>query len=58
MLRALLNFFVNMVSSANMCPKSEKEAFEDFKLLAAKEQRSASNLASKLINDYIKKHKK
>ena len=36
----------------------EKEAFEDFKVLAAKEQRSASNLASKLINDYIKKHKK
>lgn len=31
----------------------EKEAFEKFKKLAQKEQRSASNLAAKLINDYI-----
>lgn len=31
----------------------EKEAFEKFKKLAEKEKRSASNLASKLINDYI-----
>lgn len=31
----------------------EKETFENFKKLAQKEQRSASNLAAKLINDYI-----
>ena len=33
----------------------EKETFEEFKKNAAKEKRSASNLASKLITDYIKK---
>ena len=32
----------------------EKETFEKFKILAQKEQRSASNLASKLITDYVK----
>ena len=31
----------------------EKEVFEKFKNLAQKEKRSASNLAAKLINDYI-----
>ena len=31
----------------------EKEMFEKFKKLAEKEKRSASNLASKLINDYV-----
>ena len=35
----------------------EKEIFEKFKILAQKEQRSASNLAAKLINDYIKENK-
>ena len=34
----------------------EKEIFEKFKNLAQKEKRSASNLASKLITDYIEKH--
>ena len=32
----------------------EEETFEKFKKLAQKEQRSASNLASKLITDYVK----
>ena len=32
----------------------EKEVFEDFKKIAQNEQRSASNLASKLISDYVK----
>jgi len=36
----------------------EKETFEKFKKLADKEKRSASNLANKLINDYIEKHSK
>ncbi len=31
----------------------EKKIFEQFKNLAQKEQRSASNLASKLIIDYV-----
>lgn len=35
----------------------EKETFEEFKNIAEKEQRSASNLASKLITDYIKNNK-
>ena len=34
----------------------EKDTFEKFKLVAQKEQRSASNLASKLINDYVSKN--
>lgn len=34
----------------------EKEMFEKFKILADKEKRSASNLANKLINDYVKEH--
>lgn len=36
----------------------EKEVFEKFKNLADKEKRSASNLANKLINDYVKEHSK
>jgi len=32
----------------------EKEIFEKFKILAQEENRSASNLASKLISDYVK----
>lgn len=35
----------------------DKEVFEDFKIVAEKEQRSASNLASKLIIDYVKNNK-
>lgn len=35
----------------------EKETFEEFKNIAEKEKRSASNLASKLINDYVAKNK-
>lgn len=35
----------------------EKEMFEKFKILAEKEQRSASNLAAKLIMEYIDKSK-
>ncbi len=31
----------------------EKETFERFKEIAKQEQRSASNLASKLITDYV-----
>lgn len=34
----------------------EKEIFEKFKNLAQKENRSASNLASKLIKDYVENH--
>lgn len=34
----------------------EKEIFEKFKLLAEKEKRSASNLASKMIEDYVQKN--
>ncbi len=34
----------------------EKDIFEKFKIAAADEKRSASNLAAKLINDYVKKH--
>ena len=36
----------------------EKEIFENFKKLAQIEKRSASNLAAKLINDYVDKNKK
>ena len=36
----------------------EKDIFDDFKNLASKEQRSASNLASKLITDYVNNNKK
>lgn len=36
----------------------EKENFEKFKQIAHKEKRSASNLASKLIADYIKENEK
>lgn len=36
----------------------EKNVFEKFKNLADKEKRSASNLANKLINDYVKEHSK
>ena len=35
----------------------EKETIEKFKSLAEKEKRSASNLAAKLINDYVDKNK-
>lgn len=35
----------------------DKEVFEDFKIVAEKEQRSTSNLASKLIIDYVKNNK-
>ncbi len=35
----------------------EKETFEEFKKLAKNEKRSASNLASKLITDYVTKNK-
>lgn len=34
----------------------EKEIFEQFKNLAQKEKRSASNLASKLITEYVTKY--
>lgn len=34
----------------------EKDIFEKFKIAAAEENRSASNLAAKLISDYVKKH--
>lgn len=34
----------------------EKEIYEKFKKLAEIEQRSASNLASKLITDYVNKN--
>ena len=34
----------------------DKGNFEQFKKLAEKEKRSASNLAAKLIDDYIKEH--
>ena len=33
----------------------EKDIYEKFKKLAEKEKRSASNLASKLITDYVNK---
>lgn len=36
----------------------ERDIFEKFKKLADKEKRSASNLANKLINDYVKDHSK
>ena len=36
----------------------EKDTFEQFKKLAEKEQRSASNLASKLITDYVNRNNK
>ena len=35
----------------------EKDIFEDFKILAQSEKRSASNLAAKLIEDYVKNNK-
>ena len=35
----------------------EKYIFEDFKNIAEQEKRSASNLASKLITDYVKNKK-
>ena len=37
----------------------EKEIFEEFKLMAQQiEKRSASNLAAKLISDYVNEHRK
>ena len=36
----------------------EKNVFEKFKNAAQKEKRSASNLAAKLIEDYIQNEKK
>ena len=36
----------------------EKETFEKFKNLAQNEKRSASNLAAKLIDDYVKNNAK
>lgn len=36
----------------------EKDIFEKFKKIAEKEKRSASNLANKLINDYVKENSK
>ena len=36
----------------------EKEVIEAFKLLAKKENRSASNLAATLIKHYVEKHSK
>ncbi len=33
----------------------QKEIFEKFKKLAEKEKRSASNLAAKMIEDYVEK---
>lgn len=36
----------------------DRNTFDDFKELAQLEQRSASNLASKLITDYVNEHKK
>lgn len=36
----------------------EKEIFNQFKSLAETEKRSASNLAAKMIEDYVKEHTK
>ncbi len=36
----------------------DKEIFIKFKVLAAKENRSASNLAAKMITDYVTKNQK
>lgn len=36
----------------------EKETFENFKTIAQQEKRSASNLAAKMIEDYVKEHTK
>ena len=36
----------------------ENKVFEKFKKLAEKETRSAGNLASKLIIDYVREHEK
>ncbi len=35
----------------------EREIFEQFKKLAQKEKRSASNLAAKMIMDYVENNK-
>ncbi len=35
----------------------EKTTFEDFKKIASKEKRSASNLAAKMIADYVEKNR-
>ena len=35
----------------------EKEIFEQFKILAQKEKRSASYLAAKMLTDYVEKNK-
>ncbi len=35
-----------------------KETFDKFKILAEKEKRSASNLAAKMIEDYVKNNDK
>ncbi|CDE89164.1 unknown [Clostridium sp. CAG:729] len=36
----------------------EKDTFENFKAIAEKEKRSASNLAAKMIEDYVKQNNK
>lgn len=36
----------------------EKETFENFKTIAEKEKRSASNLAAKMIEEYVKENMK
>lgn len=35
----------------------EKDIFNQFKILAQKEKRSASNLAAKMITDFVEKNK-
>lgn len=35
----------------------DREIFEQFKQLAQKEKRSASNLAAKMITEYVEKNK-
>lgn len=36
----------------------EQEIYESFKKLAEEQNRTAGNLGTKLINDYVKEHKK
>ncbi|MEI8128775.1 MAG: hypothetical protein WCG95_04065 [bacterium] len=35
----------------------EKKIFEQFKILAQEEKRSASNFAAKILTDYVEKNK-
>ena len=53
-----LGVLVTNDDEINSCLNIAIGGKEKFKEIADKEKRSASNLANKLINDYVKEHSK